>query len=161
MSKFINTTDGLLNTNRIVLVRQLSEPRKVGPYLCHHLVQYSEDGQSHTAYTWEHDLAVLTDEIIPASPGYFVVRACGDDDGNVLPPEPVIAWRIRGDGASIVPVLVDGAADGYTNIYGVLRPDGTVDVPHHCRYDSLEEFKSYVAEEARTRAKASRKAASA
>jgi hypothetical protein len=157
MSKFVDTTDGLINTNCIVLVRRLREPRKVGLYACEHVVQYSMNGEYCTAYTWERELAALTDEIIPGSPGYYVVRACDSEDdsdgGSVLPPEPVTAWRIKRNGASTTPILTDGASDDCSNTYGVLRPDGAVEVPADRCYASLEEFKSYVAEEARKRAK--------
>jgi len=157
MSKFIDTTDGLLNIDCIVSVRQLSKPREVGSYLCKHVVHYVENGESCTTYTWEPDLVTLTGEIIPALPGFFVVRVCADDDGgdgdSVLPPEPVIAWRIERRGLFVTPILTDGAADGPTNPYGVLRPDGTVEVPHDRCYTSLAEFKRHVAEEARKRAK--------
>lgn len=156
MSKFIDTTDGVLNTSCIMSVRRLSEPRKVGHYSCKHLVQYVENGASCTAYTWEDDLKALTAEIIPAVPGYSVVRVCESDDGeadSVLSPEPVIAWGIDRGGVSVIPILTDGAADDCGNAYGVLRPDGTVEVPCDCSYASLEEFKNHVAEESRKRAK--------
>jgi hypothetical protein len=154
MSKFIETTSGLLNTNCITFVRRLSEPRKVGFYSCEHVVHYIEDDQPCTTYTWKHNLAALTGEVIPALPGYFVVRACGSGDGIVLPPEPVIAWRVDHDGLFVAPILVDGAVDRCDNMYGVLLPDGAVEVAHDRSYASPEEFKTCVAEEARAKARA-------
>jgi len=135
--KFIETTEGFINTSAVTSVVRIKPLRKDGYRELTHLVQY---GEHLTAYTWESECEALVTEIIPATPGYSVIHVC--DDGSTFP-EDIIAWQVHRT-LNPVPITAEGAVEGN---FGTLEPNGAVSVPYLGRFDTRADFERNAAEE--------------
>lgn len=73
---------------------------------------------------WERALRFDVRAAMPATPGYFLLTTCGDDDGrpDYLEQEPVIGWVFSASGIATA-VTAEGV-DDYDR--AILSPDGRV-----------------------------------
>lgn len=61
---------------------------------------------------------------IPAAPGYFVLEAVRDENGEPIAlKHPVVGWVVERETLAAVPVTLDGVSDDF---FSVLLPDGSV-----------------------------------
>ena len=140
--KFIETTEGFINTSVITSVVRINPVRNDGYRELTHAVRYREHGENQIAYTWESEHDALVSEIIPAAPGYSVLRRYHEEADTYS--EDVIAWRIHRILDHPVPITADGAAHGD---FAILEPSGSVIVPFDSRYDTRADFDRNAAEE--------------
>lgn len=148
MSRFIRSNAGYLNLNCIVTAR----------------ARYTEGGPSHLHVTYKEDNSILTTKsqclelddctapIVPAQPGYAVVKLCGDPPCEVYW-LPIVAWRITPDYAH--PVCPGECVTDF-GTWGILHPSGRVDIPFDESYNTVTEFKRAQSEILKRRAAASR-----
>ena len=93
--------------------------------------------------------------VIPALPGYYMIEAIHGDAGiDKLAKIPIVAWVVTYDYwgkeedikfPHAQPVTYEGASHGNNdNRIAILGPDGTVDEPFCCTWESEEEYLSHL-----------------
>jgi hypothetical protein len=154
MSKFIQTDEGMVNTDFVVSVHWVKAPTDHNKRGLRAVVQYMEGKSIATAsakYLNEDDLEKLSEPVVPAAPGYFIINVYDDEfsDGSQGEPfklysVPIVAWRISGDTAH--PICADDEpCDGWA----ILDPTGRVARPFLQWWESSAEFRAARIEEKR------------
>ena len=127
---FVATRDGWIALRSIRNVHRSKEDVTI---------YYGEDESSRTSLTiWE--LALQTaGQMIPATPGtYLLHEVLGSDSFDYIKAN-VIAWTMSGEG-HFLPVAAGGINDGVTDQPAILFPDGRVEMPDVRSYETLQEW---------------------
>ncbi|MET0531563.1 MAG: hypothetical protein ABW003_25075 [Microvirga sp.] len=130
MARFIETSDGwIFNTANVVKIG----PERPDPRGFRSRKVFLADGS-----TYEVSAGLvgeqIADPIIAAHPGWALVYR---DETWLLPPDPILAWRIAHIGEPW-PITVKGPASFHQE-WAVVAPDGRVYVLGDASWDSLEE----------------------
>lgn len=134
MSKFIRTEAGCINLSCVVSARRRYRDKDKVPLL---EITYMEGDHVLTTTSWESlDLDAYTAPVIPAEPGYSVVRLY-----DSMPPEvyttPIIAWRVESFYAQPICPCGDSPESG---VWAIRDPSGKVQIPEGPTYDNVAEF---------------------
>jgi hypothetical protein len=144
--KFIRTNDGEINVDRIIRAVERERAEGKGPNTT---IVYEEGGERHHTMAYLRDgLAVPTQPLVPASPGFYVVQVVGPDPFALLR-VPVIAWRI--DNFHALPVAAGDDVTYDQNEWGILCPDGRVVAIEDGTYDNQDEYLREMTERLRAR----------
>jgi hypothetical protein len=148
MSKFIRVGADILNLDYVIRAKYHC-PKGERPYT--EVVYLEGDVVLTTRALGDFDLEMHTAPVIPAEPGYSVVRLFDDDLPDACYGTPVIAWRIEGDYACPICPGDDSPSRSGSDRWGILHPNGKVVLPFDCTYNSLGDF---IREESSRRQKA-------
>lgn len=111
-----------------------------------------QDGSSHSGFLTENALSALSEEIIPAQPGYEAYREYDLDldfgDSEALPAtlewKPVVAFIYSPDHGILEPIT---AEDGRLNRFAVRQPNGRVYTSHETFFDDVDAYGANLAKE--------------
>ena len=101
----------------------------------------SDDEPVVSERAWDHSLAKYTKAFQPAQPGTYVVCLCYNENRTAAGYNrtAVLGWSIGADGF-LHAVTVNGIDHGEGETPPVLHPDGRVEDPFDCVYDTADEW---------------------
>jgi hypothetical protein len=138
MSEFIQTDEGLLNTQFIVAVRWLKAPTEHDKDARHAIVQYIQGNDTANViakYLRREHLEKLSGTVVPATPDFFVINVW-DDEPFELCLMPIVAWRVSEDIATPI------CADELWGNWAILEPSGQVKSPMGHTWKCSNEFRA-------------------
>ncbi len=139
MSRFINTSEGHVNLDHVVKMR-VHQTEQAGSVAHITYLEGSAVCQAKADIPFGSELEEYTSPIIPADPGFSVVRIYCEPPPHELYYTPVIAWRVEPGYTHPICAGEDTPRVGDAGAWGIREPKGKVSVPFGRTYDTAEEF---------------------
>jgi hypothetical protein len=128
--KFIEIDDGFLNLSFVEKITQ--EP--LGNTIKNKF--YDARGQKIGESVGDLTRVDLNATIVPANPGYVLVRVFIDEDGPCVIEDDIIAFHLDGSGDGPIPYTVDGSAFG--DSWAIRSPSGKLGQPMGMDFDNVQ-----------------------